>query len=443
MSKRLMTLRQKRAQVRDEARAITAAADKENRDLTAEEAAQVDSLIAKASDIQASIEQEERLADLDRQASPIHHVNQQTAAEEQESTGIIRGSAAIDGRSLDPKAGFANFGEFCQAVRVASVNGGARDPRLDIMGAAPTTYGNEGTGADGGFLVPTDFSNTIRDWSLGQDSFLAMADGNPVSGNSMVFPRDETTPWGSNGVRAYWEAEAATATQTKPNIGTDTLRLHKLFALVPVTDEILADAPMMSGYLTKKTGASILWKTNDALVNGSGAGMPLGYMNAGCLVSVAKETSQTADTINVQNIVKMFARMPASSMRNAVWLINNDAMPQIMLLTLGNKPIYMPPNGAADAPFGTLLGRPIILSQSAQTVGDKGDIAFVDWTQYNAITKAGGIDYATSIHLFFDSGATAFRATFRVDGMPWPKSSITPANGTNNLSPFVTLDERA
>lgn len=440
MSKRLMALRQQRAQVRDSARAITAAADTEGRDLTDEEAVQIDAFIADADRIQASVEQEERLADLDRTSVAVQQVNQSTIPENV-AAGIV--TDVQDQRELDPKAGFKNYGEFCQAVMTASAPGASLDERLIIMGATPTTYGNEGTGQDGGFLVPTDFATTIKEHSLGTDSFLAMADNNPVSGNSMVFPRDETTPWGSNGVRAYWEAEAAAATQTKPGVKTDTLRLHKLFALVPVTDEIISDAPMMSGYLTKRTASSILFKTNDSLVNGSGAGQPLGFMNAGCLVSIAKEGSQVADTIVAANIVKMFARMPAASMKSAVWLINNDAMPQIMTMTLGDQPIYLPPSGLNAAPFGTLLGRPIILTQSAQTVGDKGDIAFVDWNQYNAITKAGGIDYQTSIHLFFDSGATAFRATFRVDGQPWPKNSITPKNGSNNLSPFVTLDERA
>ena len=59
-------------------------------------------------------------------------------------------------------------------------------------------------------------------------------------------------------------------------------------------------------------------------------------------------------------------------------------------ISLGDKPIYLPANGAADAPFGTLLGRPIIFTETAQTVGDQGDIAFVDWKSYNSITKAGG-----------------------------------------------------
>ena len=57
-------------------------------------------------------------------------------------------------------------------------------------------------------------------------------------------------------------------------------------------------------------------------------------------------------------------------------------------------------------------------------------------------TKAGGIETATSMHLFFDAGATAFRVTFRMDGAPKLKAAISQAKGSNTLSPFVRLGAR-
>jgi HK97 family phage major capsid protein len=47
---------------------------------------------------------------------------------------------------------------------------------------------------------------------------------------------------------------------------------------------------------------------DDAIINGTGAGMPLGVLNAGCLVSVTKESGQKADTIVAENAVKMYHR---------------------------------------------------------------------------------------------------------------------------------------
>ena len=67
----------------------------------------------------------------------------------------------------------------------------------------------------------------------------------------------------------------------------------------------------------------------------------------------------------------------------------------------------------------------------------------MDWKSYRTITKAGGIETATSMHLWFDLGLTAFRAIFRVAGQPLVTKPITPNNGTATLSPFVVLDPRA
>ncbi|MGH8743046.1 MAG: phage major capsid protein, partial [Burkholderiales bacterium] len=66
----------------------------------------------------------------------------------------------------------------------------------------------------------------------------------------------------------------------------------------------------------------------------------------------------------------------------------------------------------------------------------------VDMGYYRTITKARGIETATSMHLYFDADVTAFRTIFRVDGQPKIINPIAPANGSNNLSPFVQLGAR-
>jgi hypothetical protein len=123
-----------------------------------------------------------------------------------------------------------------QAVYQADKPGQSIDSRLLIGGigaAAPSNFSNEASGQDGGFLVPPQFSQEIFKLSLGEDSLLPLTDNVEISGNSMAFPKDETTPWGTNGIRAYWQGEAATALPTKPVLGLATLRLKKLMALVP------------------------------------------------------------------------------------------------------------------------------------------------------------------------------------------------------------------
>lgn len=384
--------------------------------------------MASISKLGAQIEREQQLMDEELTA---------TALEIPDDAVITGGQPRV---AHDPKRGFKSFGEFATAVANVGLNRGF-DERLNIAAAAPGTYGNEASGADGGFAVPPEYGREIWQMSLEEDSFLPMTDNMPITGNSMVFPSDETTPWGTDGVRAYWENEAAAATQTKPKLNPNTMRLKKLMALVPVSDELLSDASGLPAYLNRKVAESIRWKTNDAIINGDGVGKPLGILEAGALVTQAKKSGQAADTIVAENVVNMFARLINPG--RGVWLVNPDAYPQLPLMTIGDQPVYIAPNGLQSAPGGTLLGRPVILTDVCKTLGDLGDIQFVNFSMYRTLTKAGGIETATSMHLYFDAAATAFRSIFRIDGQPVLKDAVTPPNSAKTRSGYVTLAERA
>lgn len=339
-----------------------------------------------------------------------------------------------------PASGFDSLGDFALAVHKASAEGGRTDARLVTKG--PSTFANEGTGNSGGYLVPGEFADRLWEIVFAQDSLLSRTNQIPTSRNSLSLPVSESTPWGASGVQAYWVEEGNAITQSRPTFKYQNLRLHKLAALVPASDELVEDASALDAFVTREAGRAIRYKADDAIINGDGVGKPLGIFNASSLVTVDKEVSQTADTIVASNIAKMYARMPASSMGEAVWLLSQDVLPQIVTLTLGDQPIYRPPTGNGAAPLGTLLGRPILLSQHCQGAGDKGDIYFVNFSDYITLTRTSGIQTASSIHLWFDHDITAFRFTFRVAGQPWLSQPIVSANGGPDTSPFVTLQAR-
>lgn len=345
------------------------------------------------------------------------------------------------------KWGFNHLGEFAVAVKRAHpAFGNILDPR--IAKNAPTTYGTEQVGADGGFAVPPDFRTEIMQKVLGEESLLGRCDQLFTGSNAVTFPKDETTPWASSGgIQAYWEGEARQFTESKPALESETYKLNKLTALVPVSDELLDDAPGLDSYLRRKVPQKFDWKLQNAIVNGTGAGQPTGILVAGCTVSVEKESGQAADTVVFENISNMWARMYGPCRRNAIWLINQDIEPQLDTMsfegTSSSVPVYLPANGLAGTPFATLKGRPVVPVQACQTLGDKGDIILADLTQYMAVLKTGGTRIDVSIHLYFDYDLTAYRFILRIAGQPWWRSSITPANSSNALSCFVTLAERA
>jgi HK97 family phage major capsid protein len=350
-----------------------------------------------------------------------------------------------DNRADDPQRGFSSFGEFASAAIAASLYR-QRDERLMIGAAAPGTLGTEGTGTDGGFAVPPAWNDQIyTDGILREENLLGYCDTTPIESNSMIFPTDEATPWGTNGVRAYWQAEAVAATATKPVLREVTLRHNKLIALVPLSNELAGDTTALNDYLPGGIGKSIAWKCNEAILLGKGNGQPLGALGSGATVTVAKDAGQATLTVSLANLSNMISRLPPGSFGNAVWLVSPDAIPAFIGASPAGYPMVPAPAKADGSPsslIGLMLGRPAIANQHAAAFSSQGDICLVDLTAYRAITRNSGPDTQMSIHFYFDSDVITCRTTFRVDGAPKISAPLAQAKGSNTLSPFVQLAAR-
>lgn len=442
----------------EQSQGILARAESETRDLTEAEQTEVDGLNREFEDIERQVGLRERT--LTNQASLAAPRGRQTEADDVETdepapAPRVQNRADPAPRRAEPRpsisargtSGFRNVGEFALSVRMASMRGGEMDARL--RNAALTTYGNEGTGADGGFAVPPDFRSEIMSQVYGEDSLIGLTDRMQSSSNTLTLPVDMTTPWQTTGgIQAYWVAEGGTKTQSKPVLEEVTLKLHTLATLVPVTEELLEDAPAMDSYLRRKVPEKMDFKLSDTIVRGSGVGTPLGFLNSPSLVTVAAEAAQTADTVNATNLMKMWGRLPVRNRRTAVWLMHPDVEAVLPGMTIGNQPIYLPPGGLSGNMYGTLFGRPVIPHQVAETIGDLGDVMLIDPKAYLTVTKTGngrdssGLKVDTSIHLWFDQDAVAYRFTMRVAGQPWWSAPISQRDGSNTQSPFITLAAR-
>lgn len=458
-------LRTRLEELNQKAKDIVAQADEEKRDLSEEDRKDLDQTLADFEACKGELERREKLEEQTAtltQGTGRKTLPNQLAPRDEEIEPARKPTSRLPVAHAEPisqltrgRYGWNSLGEFAGAVKQASVNGGNMDPRLAKALATPTTYGNEGVGADGGFAVPPDFRNEIMIKVVGEESLVGRTNQLTSSSNSVTIPKDETTPWQtSGGVLATWETEGGLKAQSKPSFEATTVRLNKLTCLVPVTDELIEDAPMLDGYLRRKAPEKIGFKVNLAIIQGTGVGQPLGILNAASTVSVAKETSQPADTIYAANIFKMWSRMYGPWRSNAVWLINQDIEPQLFQMTIpiknvagtenvGGSVVYLPANGLSSSPFATLMGRPVIPSQAMETLGDLGDIMFVDLNQYLTIVKTGGVRAETSIHLWFDYDITAFRFVLRIGGQPWWTSAISPRDGSTTMGPAVVLAERA
>ena len=133
--------------------------------------------------------------------------------------------------------------------------------------------------------------------------------------------------------------------------------------------------------------------------------------------------------------------MWSRSRTNSVWFVNPEIEPLFYTLTVGDKPVYIPAGSIANAPYGMLLGRPVIALEQCSELGEVGDIILADLSQYLIIDK-GGINTASSIHVRFLYDEAVFRFIYRVDGQPIWNKALKPYKGDATVSPFIALAER-
>lgn len=378
-------------------------------------------------------------------AEARHARAESEAAEENRQIAAARAEVVEDKAD---KAKFRTFGEKLQAVRFAATPGNRPDERLYQAAALGQ---QEAVASDGGYAVGYEYGSTILEKVYATGSLIDRVKKQPITvGNGIKIPAvDETSRADgsrSGGIRAYWVEEAGTITASQAKIRQNTLTLKKVAAVVYVTEELLADAAALEAWVNRNLPRELQFKIEDAIVNGDGAGKPLGWKDSPAVVSVAKETGQAAATIVYPNAVKMWARMWAPSRPTSVWLINQDCEPQLYQMAqtvgVGGSPVFLPAGGASAQPFSTLFGRPILPVEYCSTLGTVGDIQLVDPEQYTLANK-GDVQMASSMHVQFLTDQMAFRFTMRVDGLPDWNAPLTPFKGTNTLSPFVTLATRA
>jgi HK97 family phage major capsid protein len=345
---------------------------------------------------------------------------------------------------------FPSLGAQCIAIALASIPGGEVDHRLPQFRAV--AGGNEGIPSEGGFLVQTDFSSDLLTGTYQKAPAAQLCRRLTISGNSngIKLPAIDETSRASGsrlgGVQMYWVGEGDTVTAKKPKFRQIELNLNKILGLSYVTDELLSDSAMLGSILRDGFTGEAGFMLDDCILNGSGAGMPLGILNSPALVTVDKEANQVAATVVYENLVNMWSRMPARNRTNAVWIINQDIEPQLYTLGLavgtGGSPVSMPSGGISSTPYSTLFGRPIIPVEQDATLGTVGDIILADLSQYLLVDK-GGVNFQRSIHVRFIYDEMTFRLTYRVDGQPIPNAAVTPFKGSNQVSPFVALQSRA
>ncbi len=335
------------------------------------------------------------------------------------------------------------FGEFLGAVVRAGKPHATPDARL--MRAA--TGVSVESGSDGGFMIPPTFATAIQSRAGEIGQIWSRVRKVPVAGNTATISGvDETSRangsrWG--GVVVGRVGEGDTVTGGKPKFHKADLKLKKLMGLMYLSEESAEDAPVIASIGVDAFAEELVYVTENEVINGNGAGEMLGIFSSSAVVVQAKKASQAADTLVADNVTAMLSRLNPRSRRTAVWCVDQSVEQQLPLMTIGDQPVYIPQGSLKGSPdFGMLLGLPVLVGlEYFAKLGDQGDIALLDFSQYAAIEK--GAKTSQSMHVRFIYDEQVLKFTTRNDGAPLWKSPLTPKNGGPTISPFITLAERA
>jgi HK97 family phage major capsid protein len=346
------------------------------------------------------------------------------------------------GAALDTK--FRTATDYFKAIWHRNTSPEAATTRAEILNAASSV-----SPADGGFLVPEVLRSQLLEIALEMAVVRSRATVVPMDSARVPFPIIDVTSNASSvygGMIAYWGEESAALTDANPKFGRVELDAKKLTGLSVVPNELLQDSIIsFSALIERLWPLALAFEEDSKFMVGTGTGEPLGFIGAGnsASVAVSAEAGQPSSTIVYENIVNMYARMLPSSLNSAVWLVSPDTIPQLFTMALsvgtGGNSVFIV-NAAGPGPM-TLFGRPIVITEKVNRLGQRGDIAFTDLSYYlvgdrQAMSADSSTDYR------FGNDQTAYRIIQRVDGRPWIQSAITPRNSGNSLTPFVELAAR-
>jgi HK97 family phage major capsid protein len=363
----------------------------------------------------------------------------------------------------DPNRGYKSIGE--QLVDIAyacrpdtgGINGFAPERKEKFLksqavekGPSTPTGANLDQGNSVGWLLAPTFSNDVSRKTFETNDLVSLFNRVPIEGESLTItrPNDLTRSNGiTGGYLAYWKSEVEQFTGTRAQLRRITLTPKELYAYSVVSDKALRNIPALNATVASDLSEAIRYRVNQAVIRGDGVGKPLGILNAPALITQAATGSQAADTVTQANLANMRRRLLASSWSNFVVLANQDIQAQLDLLVtvVRNNADTENVGGFTTSLYNadrdTIMGRPIIREEHCSTLGDVGDILFVDPRGYYIGTR-GTLQTDMSMHLRFDWAETAFRALFEIDGQPDLSGPVTPAQSTTTLSHFVALAAR-
>jgi HK97 family phage major capsid protein len=345
---------------------------------------------------------------------------------------------------------FETIGDFFRAVTQEGAGRQYRDAkdldaRLGKFKAIQNAFSTD-VPSDGGFLVPEEFRSDLLMLALESAVIRPRATVIPMGSQTLALPAVDDTSHATTvfgGIQTYWVDESTAPTETSAKFAQVKLDAKKLMAYCTVPSELPADAPAFSAFIDQSLPKALVFEEDYRFMAGTGVGEPLGFINCPAAVIAAGASHLGANTIGVEDLAAMFARMFPSSLTNAIWIADIGTFPQLATMAVqgaiaNSSPVWMN-NGVIGAPPAAIYGRPVYFTEKCPALGTTGDISFVDPSFY-LVGDRQAITASASPHFAFSTDKIAYKIIERVDGRPWLNSALTPKNSGATLSAFVQLN---
>ena len=168
--------------------------------------------------------------------------------------------------------------------------------------------------------------------------------------------------------------------------------------------------------------------------------MPLGIINGpGAILTGGSATQNGRKTTNLilaSDIAAMAAHLLPYSWSNAIWATHPTSLFQIMQITQFYINVEANPEGGQA---GSLLTRPVFITEKLPSVGKTGDLVLFDPSLY-VIGERQQVLIDVSEHTLFRTQQTVFRVWLRMDGKPQLSTTVTLQDAATVVSPYVLLN---
>lgn len=299
----------------------------------------------------------------------------------------------------------------------AFINGYARRGK---NGMSPTHYNalEEGTVAEGGYLVPEEFEMEI----------VKLLDlGNPIraavnaSGGIIRTASDRNIPVETDDGAFTWIDEEGAYQEDDPAFARVVLGANKEGGIVKVSEELLQDSMFdLQSYLRDLAVRRYNNLEDLAFGNGDGSSKPTGLFATATVGGVSLTgitgSASVSPVITDDDIVNTFHALKRVYRPRATWLTSDTMVKMIRKLKDATNERYLWQPGLADGQPDRLLGRPIIVTEGYPTLAvSVKSIMFGDFSQYRIVDRLGMAMQRLN-ELYAENGQIGFKFMKRVDG---------------------------